>query len=280
MPHLSVIMTAKNAAGTIGSAARSTLRALPQDAELLVLDDGSTDGTSAVVDALDDRRVRLTRSEQSVGYVAGRRRLLASADSPYVAIMDSDDLAFPWRFTLQLRALEGGLDLVVSPVVSFWTSPRRIRPGLPLAISPAAFGSYLAFGCPFSHPTLTMRRSALDRLGGYRDVVAEDYDLYVRASLAEMSIARTAVPVLAYRRHAGQTSNNDAYDRAAATDVRQQEALAQLRQQVCPQKSARGEDPCSVDQVVAEARGRGAGRVESHRLRAYASAARAGAVAR
>ena len=274
MARISVIMTARNAAATIRPAMVSTLRALPRDAELLVLDDASTDGTLAAVGAVSDRRVTVARSEENLGYVAGRKRLLDGSDSEYVAIMDSDDIAFPWRFTLQLRALADGLDLVVSPVVSFWTTPRRVRPGLPLAVSGAAFPFYLAYGCPFSHPTLTMRRSALDRLAGYRDVVAEDYDLYVRACLAGLPIARTSVPVLAYRRHPGQTSNNAGYDSAASSDARQQETLTRLRRMVCSAGDAAvgGRDTtttCSPERLAVEAARRGVGRLEIRRLLRY-----------
>jgi hypothetical protein len=193
--------------------------------------------------------------------------------------MDSDDIAFPWRFSRQLHALAAGLELVVSTVVSFRTAPMRVRPGLPVAVGVAAFPFFLAFGCPFSHPTLTMRRSALDRLGGYRDVVAEDYDLYVRACLAGMPIARTAVPVIAYRRHPGQTSNNVAYDAAAASDSRLIEVLTELRARMglrdaphpggFPAGGAR-----SGERIASEARRRGAGHVETRCLLSYASGGR------
>lgn len=262
MVLLTVIMTARNSASTIRAAMTSTLRAMPRDAELLVLDDGSGDDTSAVAASVADRRVRVLRSEVTIGYVAGRRRLIGASDSRYVAIMDSDDVSFPWRFRHQLRALGGGPELVVSPVVSFRTGPLQVRPGSPTGVGAWTFAHYLALGCPFSHPTLTMSRAALERLGGYRDVVAEDYDLYARACLAGMRVERTTVPVLAYRRHGAQTSNNAGYDDAVEADARLQQTLDELR-------AALGCRQYAPADFAAAARLHGAGRIEARLLERY-----------
>src|SRR4051794_10401516 len=101
MPRLSVIVPAFNAAGTIASAIRSTTRALPRDAEVVVLDDGSADGTADAVRALDDARVRVI-SRPNRGVAVTLNDLLDATDSELVARMDADDLVLPGRFVRQL----------------------------------------------------------------------------------------------------------------------------------------------------------------------------------
>jgi glycosyltransferase involved in cell wall biosynthesis len=67
VPRLSVLVPARNAADTIESALRSTLRALPDDAEVLVLDDASSDRTPELVRGIGDRRVKLTVAPENLG---------------------------------------------------------------------------------------------------------------------------------------------------------------------------------------------------------------------
>lgn len=238
MPRLSVLMTARNAQTTIARAITSTLRAMPRDSELVVLDDASQDGTTAAAAAITDRRIRLLRSPENIGYAAGRMLLMDQSSSEFTAVMDADDVTLPWRFAVQLAALRSA-DLVVSPVFRFEVQPTRIRPPLPLPIRPEAMALYLIAGCPLSHPTLTARRAALDSIGGYRDVVVEDYDLYLRAVTAGLRMRRTAIPALAYRIHSSQTNNaTDFHRRAQAQQAFQDGYAAFVAAEFGPQTAA------------------------------------------
>ncbi len=217
MPRLSVHMTAYNAEATIARAVGSTLRALPQDSELVVHDDGSSDGTSAALDAFADRRLRCLPPVGNLGYAAARRRLTAETDSEAVAIMDADDITLPGRFRWQLPMLER-VDAVVSPVIRFSTAPFRLRPGMPGSIRVPAMPFLLAFGCPLAHPTLVIRRSTLEAVGGYREVVAEDFDLYLRLIARGALLAQSRTYALAYRLHPAQTSRTGMFDERMRDD--------------------------------------------------------------
>lgn len=217
MPRLSVHMTAYNAEATIASAVGSTLRALPQDSELVVHDDGSSDGTSAALDAFADRRLRRLPLVGNLGYAAARRRLVVETDSETVAIMDADDISLPGRFRMQLPMLDR-VDAVVSPVIRFSTDPLRLRPGMPGSILASTLPFLLAFGCPLAHPTLVIRRSTLEAVGGYREVVAEDFDLYVRLIAGGALLAQSRGYGLAYRLHPAQTSRAEAFDERMRDD--------------------------------------------------------------
>ena len=224
MPELSVLMPVRDAQATVGAAVSSTLRAMPRDAELVVWDDGSTDGTASAVERAGDRRVRVLRSDRPLGVGAALRALTDRTDSRLVARMDADDLCLPWRFAVQAAALRGARSgILFSSVVRFRTSPLRVSPSAPVGIATAALPLHLAVMCVVMHPTMLATRRAIETAGGYRDVLAEDYDLWLRAAARGVPMRRLAVPTLAYRRHGGQVSLSGEYSARVAVD----EGLAQ-----------------------------------------------------
>ncbi|MDN4477444.1 glycosyltransferase [Demequina sp. SYSU T00039] len=211
MPKLTVMMPALNAARTIESAVRSTLRAMPNDSELLIWDDGSVDSTGDRVEAIADNRIRLVRSETSVGGGEARRRMIAGTDSDLVASMDADDLCMPWRFRAQIPALQGA-DLVFGSVVRFGDSIRQLRPSAPFAYNPFDASAALLFHSAFSHPTALMRRAAIVEAGNYSDLrVAQDYELWLRLAAQGANIRKVARPVVAYRQSQSQVSRSEGY---------------------------------------------------------------------
>lgn len=213
MPRLSVLLPVRNGGRFLGSALGSTLRALPRDAELVVCDDGSEDGTVAVLDkASADPRLRVLRNDVGQGVAAALNRLLDESDSEFVARMDADDLCLPWRFlrfTEQMRKTE----LLFAPVLNVDARLRPTSPDLPGAISSSAVPLHLMLGNVLRHPTMLASRVAVEKLGGYRsDVAAEDYDLWLRALAAGLRIRRTALPVLLYREHPAQVTRAAAWN--------------------------------------------------------------------
>jgi len=99
--RVSIIMPAWNAAQTIGAAVESVLLQDMADWELIVVDDGSTDGTPALLAAFDDPRIRVI-SQKNAGVSVARNRALDMAQGLYVTFLDADD-ALP-HGALRLRA--------------------------------------------------------------------------------------------------------------------------------------------------------------------------------
>jgi glycosyltransferase involved in cell wall biosynthesis len=211
VPLLSVLLPVANGAETVDLAIRSTLRALPRDGELVVLDDGSTDETPVILDRFEDRRLRIQRNPQPMGVAASLQTLLEGTDSEYVGRMDADDVSLPGRFKRSMWHLDREADLAFSPIISFRMDPFRVRPGLPLGISAEAMPLHMLVHNPLCHPTMVARRSALELAGGYRTVLAEDHDLWLRALAAGARLVRTAQPGLAYRHHHKQISVQRTY---------------------------------------------------------------------
>lgn len=215
---ISVLLPARNAAPTVSLAVSSTLRALPADAELLVLDDGSTDDTAALVAKFKDPRLRLLRASASSGVANALNLLLGEAQGELVARMDADDVALPGRFRTQIKQVENGIDITFGGVIHFGEKLRFPYPSPPIPISPDAFSTALLIANPVAHSTMTARRIALSKLGGYRNCAAEDYDLWLRAATSGMRINRTARPVTALRRHHRQVTATPGWSMRALRD--------------------------------------------------------------
>lgn len=107
-PIVSVIMPAYNAGAYIEVAIRSVMAQTVQDWELLVLDDGSSDDTCAVVQRLaeEDQRVKLIRNPENLGAAQTRNRGFTLSVGEYVALLDSDDVWMPEKLEKQLAEME------------------------------------------------------------------------------------------------------------------------------------------------------------------------------
>lgn len=239
MPALSVILPARNAQDTVAQAVSSTLRALPADAELLVLDDGSTDNTAEAalkggsVKGQTDPRLRVETCDTPGGIATALNWLLEHTDSEVVARMDADDICLPGRFRLSNRALEAGDDMVFSQVINF--TGRKVRPAAPVGIPPTAFNVHLLLTNPASHPAMMAKRSCIEEAGNYREVPAEDYDLWMRVALNGAKLRRLASWGLLYRQHPNQITASAEWRQSSWLNPQQAEVFAQLAQQITGQ---------------------------------------------
>jgi glycosyltransferase involved in cell wall biosynthesis len=189
VPRVAVLLPARDAARTVRAAAVSILRQTERDLRLVVVDDGSRDATPEVIARLAERdpRVLLVRGPGE-GIANALNRGLAACDAELVARMDADDVAHPARLALQRTLLAERPELVAagSRVGLF---PRRIlRPGmiryaawLNGLVRPELVRRDLLVESPLVHPAATIRRRALDDVGGWRaGDFPEDYDLWLR----------------------------------------------------------------------------------------------------
>ena len=106
MTEVSVIIPTHNRSGLLSLTLRSVLWQRDVDVEVVVIDDGSTDDTAAMVGGVQDPRVRLLRHEVAQGVSAARNHGIAEARGRWVAFLDDDDLWAPDKLALQLEALK------------------------------------------------------------------------------------------------------------------------------------------------------------------------------
>ncbi len=182
-PEVTVLMPAFNAGRFISAALRSVLRQDFGDFEVLVIDDGSTDDTGAIVGAVGDPRVRLLRHEVNRGLVATLNEGLREARASLVARQDADDLCRRDRLGRQvdfMRTHRG--DLAVGSEADLIDGKGRFRGALRLPRTREQLRWDLCFRNPVPHSSVMLRRrEILDEYGGYPESAAsEDYDLWSR----------------------------------------------------------------------------------------------------
>jgi glycosyltransferase involved in cell wall biosynthesis len=154
--------------------------------------------------AAGDGRVRVI-SRPNTGIVGALNDALAAAGGEFIARMDGDDLAMPQRFERQVAFLRARPDhvLVGSRVIMMDADGCPIGPMRSIVSDHEAIDAALmSGGWPIVHPSVLIRRDALQRIGGYREGTFpnEDHDLFLR--LAEVGrLANLEEPLLKYRRH-------------------------------------------------------------------------------
>jgi glycosyltransferase involved in cell wall biosynthesis len=183
-PAVSVLMSVRNGAPWVGAAVESALAQTDPDLEVIVIDDGSTDGTTAVLAALHDQRLRVERREPR-GLTPSLNRALSLARAPLVARLDADDVAMPERLARQRAFLDAHPDvgLLGTGAQEVDASGREVGRVSP-PTGDAAIRRALIRRNPFVHSSVVMRRSLVERAGGYDESlpVAQDYDLWMRMS--------------------------------------------------------------------------------------------------
>lgn len=170
LPLVSVIMAAYNAEEHVGPALESILSQEYEPLEVVVVDDGSTDGTGEVVRSFPD--VRYVRQENS-GPAAARNRAFVESRGELVAVLDSDDLMAPGRLRKQAEHLRAHPEVGAVLGRQEWIGAPDWLPRDPVYGDPN--------GIPVGGAAM-FRRSVLERLGGYDAsfVQGEDTDLLIR----------------------------------------------------------------------------------------------------
>lgn len=213
MPAVSVLLPFRNAQRFLTAALDSVLTQEFTDLEVVAVDDGSDDGSSAIVSAAaaSDPRVQLVRS-RGRGLPDALNTAAALARGTYLARMDADDVARPTRLAGQAALLTEYPEIVVAGgAVDLIDEAERTVGEIWYAVSDAEARQVLSKGStPFCHPAATIRRSAFENAGGYRREceLAEDLDLWLR--LAPLGgLVNLDEKVLSYRLHPASSS----YDR-------------------------------------------------------------------
>lgn len=219
-PRVSVLLPVYNEDRFLQQAVQSILRQTEPNFELIVVDDGSTDDSRAIVERLaaGDRRIKPIRHPHT-GIVAALNRGMLEASGRYVARMDADDLAHPRRLELQARYLDRHPSIgLIGSRVEYLGDARRNR-GLALFVkwSNSLVDSrdielYRFVETPFVHPSVMFRRELTERLGAYRDgPFPEDYELWLRWLESGVRMAKLEQTLLSWR---------DRPDRLTRTDSR------------------------------------------------------------
>ena len=200
-PRVSVVMPVFNGATYLVEALESVLAQSLEELELVVVDDGSQDASGAIIKrfARTDPRVRLLTHERNLGISAALNHGCRLARSPYIARLDSDDIALPGRLSRQAGFLDAhpSVACVGGAIIFIDARGGRLSTQRFPTASRVIHSRLLRSNC-FAHPSVMLRRSALDEVGGYRFDQIEDYDLWLRLS-ERFALANLPEPVILYR---------------------------------------------------------------------------------
>ncbi len=217
-PCVSVVMPVWNAAACLARCVESIRRQTFQDWELVVADDGSTDGTASLLAGLAkaERRLRVLTLPHR-GIVPALKSGLAAARGEFVARMDADDEAHPERLAAQVEYLRQRPALgLVGCLVEF--GGNRARAGgyalhvdwLNQLVSPEEILPNRFVESPFPHPSVLFRRDLVGRHGGYREGdFPEDYELWLRWIEAGVGVGKVPRVLLTWHDSAERLSRND-----------------------------------------------------------------------
>jgi GT2 family glycosyltransferase len=217
----------------LNDAVASVLSQTLAELELIIVDDGSSDGVARQIEALAsrDRRIRVCRQDR-LGLVAALNKGLSLARAPLLARLDADDLAHQQRLERQVKFLaeHAGVGVVGTWTIEIDASGGHLKTRRP-PCDPEALRQLLSRGNPFVHSSIMGRTELLRALGGYRAAfeAAEDYDLWLR--VAEVSqLANLNETLTYYRVHSDGVSANGALRQSFSVRLAQRAAAARLAQ--------------------------------------------------
>lgn len=212
MARISVLMNVFNVEAYIAEALASIQSQTFTDIEIVVADDGSSDGTrvTAQMIASADSRIKVVGTARNQGVPYALNFGLQYCCAPFIAKMDGDDIALPTRLEKQLKFLEINSDIaLVGCATAAIDELGRPIPGLGVSRKPMtqeAIAKTALLAPPCSQVWLA-RREVYNTLSGYREMLfGEDYDFLLRAITAGFRITNLPEPLMLIRARSGNIS--------------------------------------------------------------------------
>ncbi|HEX6133256.1 MAG TPA: glycosyltransferase [Longimicrobiales bacterium] len=235
-PRVSILLPCRDAAPYLPDTIASIQAQTFQDIEIVAVDDGSTDETVELLRAwaAADPRVRVL-TQPPLGIVAALRRAAEAARGEILVRMDADDVAYSQRIERQVELLDARPDIGACGTLVRYFPRQHVQGGaqryeawINTLIEHDEIARDIFVECPIAHPTLAIRRSALEQVGGYIDNAwPEDYDLVFRMWDAGVRMAKVPEVLLRWRERPGRASRtqvrygDDAFRRCKVHYLRQ-----------------------------------------------------------
>ena len=205
-----VVITTYNHARFLGDAIASVLAQTVGPAQIVVVDDGSSDHPEKVL--ADHSGVEMIR-QQNRGLASARNTGWRASRLPFVLFLDADDELRPQAIELSLRCLAGS----PQAAFSYGAYATKIMPSGKVTevafrpVPPEAFAAFLRENPVGMHGTVVYRRQRLEEVGGFRETLwaCEDYELYLRLALHHQ-VAHTPEVLADYRQHDSNMSADPA----------------------------------------------------------------------
>jgi glycosyltransferase involved in cell wall biosynthesis len=203
-PVVSVVLPTYNRAPLLGRSIRSVLRQSYTDFELIVVDDGSTDETSAVVAGFRDPRVNYLQLSRNTGAGAARNVGIRASKGKFLAFQDSDDEWLPSKLSKQMAAFERGQDglgVVYSDMQRVMRDGTTTYFAAPSVLPDQLVSSTIWFYqvCNLGVQTTVIRREYLDEVNHFNEDLPalEDMEMFIRLS-RRCTFQRLREPLVKY----------------------------------------------------------------------------------
>ncbi len=181
-PEISVLMPVWNGEKYVRAAIDSVLSQTLSDIELILVDDGSSDGTADILSSYRDPRLRVHRQDHG-GIVQALNFGAAQARAEWIARQDADDVSEPDRLRRQWKGLQGHPDAVLCFTDrELLNQSEEVTRAAHFPRSRSFLALRLCYQCPITHSTVLFSKAAFHAAGGYHEAErhAEDYALWSR----------------------------------------------------------------------------------------------------
>jgi len=203
VPVVSVIMSVYDNESTLPEAIESIVNQSFDDWEYLIVNDGSKDGSSQLLESFanKDQRIRVIRNPENKGLPYSLNLAWRQSKGRYIARMDADDCSFPERLAVQVEFLEANPDVdVLGSNAILESDSGQLLGTTSMPLSPEQIREKIVRLNPLIHPSVMMRRDFLAKMGGYNNKLRkkQDYDLWLR-SVEQARFVNIEKPLIKYR---------------------------------------------------------------------------------
>lgn len=205
-PLVSIILPAYNCEKYIRKTIDSLLHQTYTHFDLLIINDGSTDTTSAIIDGYTDARIQHIRNDGNKGLIYTLNRGLELAKGKYIARIDADDICLPTRLEKQVDWLEKNpKTAIVATQIIFINELDEPTGNWPLdmqCITATKIKKAMLWQSCIAHPTVLMRSEIIKQYHySTQQKHSEDYDLWLQVLSDGHTIEKVPEQLLQYRLH-------------------------------------------------------------------------------
>jgi GT2 family glycosyltransferase len=200
---ITVIIPCYNYEDYVGEAIESVLKQTLKPARIIVIDDGSTDNSRAVIKKYEKDGIELIERPNS-GVIAAKNFGIKLSTTSWTVFLDADDKLTPDYLEMVYKRSKDGFDVVYTDIQYFGSKDEILKAGS------YNFNRFLGTG-NFVHNSALVATYLLKQVNGYKEVMRggyEDWELYITLAEAGARFGYVAKPILLYRQHEQHSSRN------------------------------------------------------------------------
>jgi glycosyltransferase involved in cell wall biosynthesis len=201
---ISVVLPVYNCKEYINDSVQSILKQTYKNFELIIVDDGSDDGTLEILNNFKDKRIRLYKNKYNRGLIYSLNRALNKSKGQFIARMDADDICELNRFQKQINYLNKNIEIsVVGSAVTLIDNNNRVNQKYLYPYNDNLIKWSMFFSCSVCHPSVMIRSDVFKKINRYSLTAkfAEDYDLWSQLIKKKYKFSNLQDSLLKLRKH-------------------------------------------------------------------------------